>query len=224
MLVTRQCDTGRYNWTSSKLGAIHQSTASPRMSDLEPLTTQPDWREQYSQYIPTAGSTLLSPSLNQSLGSHEPESSASEQHYGVRPQLEHRHTLAQLDTRLNVSQAPLIERPDSAPGNVQQAITGQEALGSPEPGSISSGPILPDPSTAQAKSEMCSNHESESQSVVLKDENEDDEEDDYEMLDQEDSGGLPQTEAERRAERRKMKRFRYVNLPVLLHHSVIDVV
>lgn len=42
----------------------------------------------------------------------------------------------------------------------------------------------------------------------VKDEDEDDEIDDDEMLEPEE-GGAPQTAAERRAERRKMKRFRY---------------
>jgi hypothetical protein len=209
MLVTRQCDTGQYTWSSSKLGAVHQNPASPRMSNLEPLTTQPDWREQYSQYLPATENTILSTPFDQAIGSHHSDTSTSERQFGPRPVLGHRHSVGQLD----ISSSPVVDRPDSAPGNCGQQVSNGVERGpitSPEPvHPLPPTPLGPTSPPGTAKTETSVNQERDVQQDIARDRDDDEEDDDDEMLDTEDPSGHPQTDAERRAERRKMKRFRY---------------
>jgi hypothetical protein len=186
------------------------------MSNLEPLTTQPDWRDQYSQYLPSAENVVLSPPFEQSIGSHQVDAPVTQQLFAPRPPLNHRHSLAQVSTETSRQESfpnPPIERPDSAP-----ALNGlrQDAFKFPEsttlPG-INTASKLLTPPPLQVKSEETGNNEGNPQQVEPKEEEEEDDDDDDEMLDAEDPpapnpAGVQQTEAERRAERRKMKRFR----------------
>lgn len=68
----------------------------------------------------------------------------------------------------------------------------------------------------QIKPEMSGHTEGNLQHDLPKEENEEDDEDEDDMLDTDDLGGPPRTEAERRAERRKMKRFRQVEFELML--------
>ncbi|OBU00543.2 hypothetical protein VE01_01008 [Pseudogymnoascus verrucosus] len=208
MLVTRQCDTVRHNWSSNKLGSPYQPTAS-RMSNLEPLTTQPDWRDAYSQYLPPT-ETVLSPPFEQPITSHPVDAPITNQLFAPRPPLSHRHNLAQVEDRQESFSNPPTERPDSAP-----PVNGlkQEGFRLPEPSNL---PELPANSksspTLEVKTEAPGPPaESLGQSEVKVDDDDDDDDDD-DMLDGEEGvggeGRPPQTDAERRAERRKMKRFR----------------
>lgn len=49
MIVTRQFDSARHNWSSNKLESFNDNTVLPRMSG-DGSIVQPDWREQYPQY------------------------------------------------------------------------------------------------------------------------------------------------------------------------------
>jgi hypothetical protein len=213
MLVTRQCDTGRSIWSSSKFGAFHQDPASPRMSSREQLKTQQDWREQYSQYIPTNDSTLLSPHFGQVTEFNGIDNSSAEQHFLVRPQLGHRHSLAQLDNRQDISQTVIIDRPDSAPGNCEQRASNELGQDSVDPTEsttqlLTSAPLGSTSPSIKPRTDTPAGQEGDLKRADDKEGDDEDDEDDDEMLDLEDGGGPPQTEAERRAERRKMKRFR----------------
>ncbi|TVY56123.1 Homeobox protein HD-10 [Lachnellula cervina] len=212
MLVTRQCDTGRNTWSSSKLEAIYHKSASPRMSNFEPLPTQPDWREQYSTFPLPGENGLLQPSFDQSTTPNVSESNQNQQQNNTRPTLGHRHSLGPLLQDV-LQPAPAIERPDSAPGDCghQANPTRDDSLVSTEsaaPSLASGSNPLSSASSAPAQQGTLANNEEGSggPQSEIKDE-EDDDDDDDEMLDQED-GAPPQTAAERRAERRKMKRFR----------------
>lgn len=108
------------------------------------------------------------------------------------------------------------DRAGSAPGDcgnqVDESIRDQSLIPS-EPPTItieSLGPNrLRSVSSASQRHNMLSNSsEGGDMQGDIKDEDDDEELDDDEMLDAEE-GGIPQTAAERRAERRKMKRFRY---------------
>lgn len=213
MLVTRQYDTGRNTWSSSKLEAIYPNAASTRMSNFEPLPTQPDWREQYSPFPLPGDNGLLQSSFEQTSSSSVSGNNQSQQHGGARPALEHRHSLGPLRQE---PQPPPIERPDSAPvdcGNQGSNPIRDDSLVSTESTALSLGSIGSNPlssaSSAPAQQGTLANNERDTQ-VELKDE-EDEYDDDDEMLDAEEGDGgdaVPQTAAERRAERRKMKRFR----------------
>jgi hypothetical protein len=218
MLVTRQCDTGRNTWSSSKLEAIYHNSASPRMSNFEPLPTQPDWREQYSAFPLPGENGLLQPSFEQGTTSNVSESNQNQQQSSTRPALEHRHSLGPL--RQEASQpASAIDRPDSAPGDCghQANPIRDDSLVSTESTALSLASLGSNPlssaSSAPAQQGTLANNEGGGGGPQgeIKDE-EDDDEDDDEMLDAEE-GAPPQTAAERRAERRKMKRFRYGTLP-----------
>lgn len=212
MLVTRQCDTGRNTWSSSKLEGIYHSSASPRMSNFEPLSTQPDWREQYSPFPLTGENVLLQPSFEQSATSNVADNSQAQQQTRARPPLEHRHSLGPL--RQEPQPTPIIERPDSAPGdcgNQANNNTRDDSLVSTESTALSLGSNpLSSASSAPVQQGTIANNEGESTNVELKEEDDEDDDDD-DMLDIEE-GSVPQTAAERRAERRKMKRFRYNHL------------
>jgi hypothetical protein len=213
MLVTLQCDTGRSIWSSSKLGTFHQDPASPRMSSREQLKTQLDWREQYSQYIPRSDNTLLSPHFGQVTDFNGIDNSSTQQHFITRPQLGHRHSLAQLDNRQDVSQALTIDRPDSAPGNCEQQASnglGQDSVDPTESTAqlLTSASLGSTSPSVKPRTDTSAGQEGDLKHADSKEVDEEEEDDDDEMLDPEDGGGAPQTEAERRAERRKMKRFR----------------
>jgi hypothetical protein len=115
MLVARQCDTGRNTWSSSKLEAIYPNTASPRMSNFEPLTTQPDWREQYSGFSLPGDNGLLPPTFEPNPSSNVSDNNQEQHQVSARPALEHRHSLGPL--RQDGLAPPIIERPDSAPAD-----------------------------------------------------------------------------------------------------------
>jgi hypothetical protein len=213
MLVTRQCDTGRSIWSSSKLWTFHQDPASPRMSSHEQLKTQQDWREQYSQYIPPSDNTLLSPQFGQVTDFNGIGNSSAQQHFVTRPQLGHRHSHAQLDNRQDVSQTLTIDRPDSAPGNCEQQASNGLGQDSVDPTESTAQLLTPTPlrstsPSVKPRTDTSAGREGGLKNADLKEGDEEDDDDDDEMLDPEDGGDAPQTEAERRAERRKMKRFR----------------
>jgi hypothetical protein len=183
------------------------------MSNFEPLSTQPDWREQYSPYPLEGENGLLQASFEQSSNSNVSDNSQAQQQSRARPPLEHRHSLGLL--RQEPQPVPIIERPDSAPpgdcGNQTSNATRDDSLVSTESTALSLGSIGSNPlssaSSAPAQQGTIAKNEEENINVEFKEE-EDEDDDDDDMLDI-DEGGAPQTAAERRAERRKMKRFRY---------------
>jgi hypothetical protein len=181
------------------------------MSNFEPLSTQPDWREQYSPFPLPGENGLLQPSFGESAISNASDSQAQQQNR-ARPPLEHRHSLGPL--RQEPQPAPIIERPDSAPGdcgNQANNPTRDDSLVSTESTALSLGSLGSNPlsssSSAPVQQGALANNEGENINIDFKDE-EDEDDDDDDMLDVEE-GSAPQTAAERRAERRKMKRFRY---------------
>ena len=191
------------------------------MSNFEPLSTQPDWREQYSPYSLNGENGLLQPSFEQSATSNASDNTQGQQIHSARPPLEHRHSLGPL--RQEPQPAPIIERPDSAPsicGNPANSIARGDSLVSTESTALSLESLGSNPlssaSSAPVQQATIANDEGEDISVELKEE--DDDEDDDDMLDIEE-GAAPQTAAERRAERRKMKRFRYDC--ALDHHDIL---
>jgi hypothetical protein len=184
------------------------------MSNFEPISTQPDWREQYSAFPLPGENGLLQPSFDQPTTSNSIETNTPQQPI-ARPTLEHRHSLGPI--RHEALPAPIIERPDSAPGDSGPSAVAarNDSLVSTESAAVSLGSLGSNPlssaSSAPAQQSTVANSEGEDVALVkwvgeIKDE-EDDDEDDDEMLDAEE-GAPPQTAAERRAERRKMKRFR----------------
>jgi hypothetical protein len=193
--------------------AFHQNPASPRMSSREQLKTQQDWREQYSQYIPPNNSTLLPSHFGQVTQFNGIDNSSAEQHFVVRPQLGHRHSLAQLDNRQDVSQAVIADRTDFSSRNFEQQASngiGQDSVNPTESTVqlLTSIPLGSTSPSAKLRPDESAIQEGDWKSIDTKEGDEEEEDDDDEMLDVEDGGGPPQTEAERRAERRKMKRFR----------------
>ncbi|OAF58146.1 hypothetical protein VC83_05310 [Pseudogymnoascus destructans] len=177
------------------------------MSNLEPLTTQPDWRDAYSQYLPST-ETVLSPPFEQPITSHHVDAPITNELFAARPPLSHRHSLAQVGDREESFSNPPTERPDSAPPvNVlkQDGFRLLEPANLPElPANSKSSPTL------EVKTEVSGPPAENLGQGEVKGE-EDDDDDDDDMLDGEEAvgeGRPPQTEAKRRTERRKMKRFR----------------
>ncbi|KAE8444416.1 hypothetical protein EG329_000616 [Mollisiaceae sp. DMI_Dod_QoI] len=183
------------------------------MSNFEPLTTQPDWREQYAAYPLSGDNGLLQPAFEQATSSNVPDNTQDQQQSGARPALEHRHSLGPL--RQEAQPTPNIERPDSAPGDISHQAdhpARDDSLVSPESTALSLGSLGSNPlssaSSAPTQQGTLANTEGGGVEGEIKDED-DELEDDDDMIDPEvEEGAPPQTAAERRAERRKMKRFR----------------
>ncbi|KAL2067890.1 hypothetical protein VTL71DRAFT_15988 [Oculimacula yallundae] len=213
MLVTRPFDSGRNTWSSSKLEALYHNAASPRMSNFDPLPAQPDWREQFSAFSIPGDNGLLQSSYDQSNTSNLTNSSQIQHSGSERPALEHRHSLGPL--RQDTQPSPTIDRPDSAPGDCNHSTNNQardDSLVSTEStalslGSLGSNPLSSASSAPVLQGGLPNNDVADTEGDV-KDED-DDLDDDDDMIDAEiEEGAPPQTAAERRAERRKMKRFR----------------
>ncbi|KAG4428865.1 hypothetical protein IFR05_015651 [Cadophora sp. M221] len=213
MLVTRPFDSGRNTWSSSKLEALYQNVASPRMSNFDPLPAQPDWREQFSTFPLPGDNGLLQPSFDQTSTSNITNNGQIQHSGSERPALEHRHSLGPL--RQETQPSPIIDRPDSAPGDCNHPANNQtrdDSLVSTESTALSLGSLGSNPlssaSSAPVQQGTLANNESGGAEGDIKDED-DELDDDDDMIDAEvEEGGPPQTAAERRAERRKMKRFR----------------
>ncbi len=205
MLVTRQCEIGRNTWSSSKLEAIYQSAASPRMSNFDPLPAQPEWREQYSTFPLPGESSLLPPSFGQPTSSNATNTAQEPSQTAARPQSEHG-----LETSKPASQLPPpIERREAAAGGQPNGSARDDSLVSTESTALSlrSNPVSSTTSLSTQQGTVV-NKEGPATEGEVKDDDEDIEDDD-EMLEVEpEEGAPPQTAAERRAERRKMKRFR----------------
>ncbi|CZT46224.1 related to homeoprotein [Rhynchosporium secalis] len=213
MLATRPFDSGRNTWSSSKLEALYQNVASPRMSNFDPLPAQPDWREQFTAFSLPGDNSPLQPSFDQSSTSNLTNSNPNQLSGSERPALEHRHSLG-LSTQ-NTHPSPTIDRPDSAPGDrshPEDNQTRNDSLVSTESAALSLGSLGSNPlssaSSAPLQQGALSNNDMANEEGDVKDED-DELDDDDDMLDIElEEGAPPQTAAERRAERRKMKRFR----------------
>lgn len=215
MLVTRQCEIGRNTWSPSKLKAVYRDVAPPRMSNFEALATQPDWREQYSPFTLSGESGVLQPSFEQSnsadVGGHDrgQQQSATQSH--LEPQ--QNFDAVQQDTQPSTLNEHLEVTSVGSDGQINNQIH-DGSLVSAESRSLSLGSLANPASNAPQQTSMVANDEGAVSQLDLKDE--DDDLDDDEMLDAEDGAIAPQTAAERRAERRKMKRFRYSFLTACL--------
>ena len=183
------------------------------MSNLEPITAQSDWRDTYSQdWQTTENLPALTSIYDQSVSTHSAAGTGSAPLYQPRPSISHRHSLAQVESRQQPFSSSQIDRPLSAsgvkgenqitPGGQEQSYPGSGAATYQEPPRFESKDSEPG-----ADEERGIHHQQ-------REEEDEHEEDDDEMLEPEErgpgEGRPPQTEAERRAERRKMKRFRYV--------------
>lgn len=183
------------------------------MSSREQLKTQQDWREQYSHFLPPTESSLLPPHFDQVTDFDGIDASTAERQFVARPQQEHRLSLAQLDSQRDVTQAITIDRPDSAPGDFGQQSSNGLRNASVEPAE-STAPLLPSASidstspSVKPRTDTSTGQIEDPNPTDAKEGGEEEDDDDEEMAEPEDGGGQPQTEAERRAERRKMKRFR----------------
>ena len=213
MLVARQCEPLRHTWSSSKLGSPFQEEKAPRMSNLEPLTAQSDWRDTYSQdWQTTENLPTLTSIYEQSVSNHSAAGTGSAPLYQPRPSISHRHSLAQVESRQQPFSSLQIGRPLSASGvkGENQITSGGQEQSYPGSGAATyqEPPRFDSKGPEPAADEDRGNHHHQRE---VEDEHEDD---DDEMLETEErgpgEGRPPQTEAERRAERRKMKRFRCV--------------
>lgn len=214
MLITKQFETGRHIWSPNKLCSFNESSASPRMSNLESLSSQPDWRDNYHLYLSQGTAATLSPRFDQQFDTTDSSISISQRNTAPRPVLEHRHSLAQLHKKQDTTDQA-IERPGSAPPrNVGESTTenDRQSLISND---LASNCHIHDPSkinttmsnsstSVQIKSEA--SQLNEPMDSDLRDDDVEDVDDD--MYDAEENLGNSQTESARRADRRKMKRFR----------------
>ncbi|KAG9244795.1 hypothetical protein BJ878DRAFT_420637 [Calycina marina] len=181
------------------------------MSNFEPLSSQPGWHEQYSPFPLSGESGLPQSSFEQSTSLIVLDTNG--QPAAARSQLEHRHSIGPL--RDEVQSTTVIERPDSAPvdSGAQTILSRQNhSVVSTDPSIFSLGSFRASSRNAASnittQQGLLTNNSGDIVEGELKDED-DDEDDDDEILDSEEGGNnVPQTAAERRAECRKMKRFR----------------
>ena len=240
MLVSRQSASEQSPWSiSSKFeNTFHKSTDSLRMSNHFDSVTQSDWQGQYS-FLPPGDNNLFSQQYDHVTNSTD-NNDAQTQPRSVTTTnnaldidlkqegspLEHR--LDPLGLRQPKQPSPIPEQPENqgeqyaakaAELSQEESLASAEAPGismtSNQPGAVSS--------TGQAAEIPASQPVSDSQSMVK--EEEDDVLEDEEMIEAEGDGeapSQPQTAAERTAQRRKMKRFRYMRKSPGLFTSTTD--
>jgi hypothetical protein len=213
MLATRQCDTSRFNW--SKLGTVDQNSVSQRMSNHDHLSAGSDWREDYSQYLSPLENTIPPSRLGEPADGNPVESSTIHRIAEPEALVGQEHSLIHLPHRNNGMHAVQSDRSNSAiASGRQQSSNGlrhdsAEAVGSTYHLLTASAPSAISPSVRPKRGASAGLEEDMHPIDAKEGEDEDDDEDDEEMLELEECGVTLQTDAERRAERRKMKRFRY---------------
>ncbi|TQS38738.1 hypothetical protein Golomagni_00752 [Golovinomyces magnicellulatus] len=208
MLVARPCDFGRNPWSSRKLEALHK-TKSPRMPNPDTLSAQADWREQYSSFhldeqnsVPpnTTQENLVDGSfimLDQDRSRKTQAQQNSLKKFNLRDRLESQGDGLEWSSEDNTSSIMSLDlnrsliTSDSA--NMSLVSIGFSPSNSKSCGSTSSVQAV----TGDNRNES-----------GMKDQDEEPE-DDEDMIDAgSEEGAQTKTDAERRADRRKMKRFR----------------
>lgn len=228
MLVTRQSATEQSPWSISKFETVfHKSSESLRMSNNFDSVTQSDWHGQYSflqpgdntifsqTYEHVPGSTentepqgqsrsVAAPSNASNVEAAKPESSPLGHHHsdplGLRPPKQPSPTPEQSE-----SQGEQYAQ-KAAESAHEESVVSTETPGL----SLASNPLSSVSSGGQGPETAPNPSENDGPSLVKEEEEEVVE--DEEMVEGEGEGEAPappQTAAERTAQRRKMKRFRY---------------
>lgn len=214
MLVARQCDIGRNPWFSSNLEALY-STEPLRMPDADLLPTRPDWRDQYSSLALPQEQSSGSPHISSCSFSNECLIMVEQD--GSRSILEQHQTNLAKSSEISQIDA-MVDRLQWNPGDVSSPCKSTDQSHSilcQEPTSVSLEPVdLNQLNSASRDSGLPGKAQNdgdvEDPELDVKNEEEElDDDDDEDMIDVElEEELLPKSEAERRAERRKMKRFR----------------
>lgn len=218
MLVeTRACESGRLDWSSSKIGLFCRTPPPFRMSSFPQPTTQPDtdWQEQFSVYS-------LHPEQERQFQHQEEhkatlDNSITEDAHKVQQVIESRKPQGSRQTSNLQASSNDIQHPPAAASSSGETPHPSSDLQheTPSCGAQTTPHTTTNASlNTQGKDEGTTNtHEfSRSESRDREDEEMDDDLEDEEMLDaSEDGRPEPQTAAEkaaRIAEKKKMKRFR----------------
>lgn len=226
MLVTRHTATEQSPWSKRKFETpFHKSSESLRMSNNFDAVTQSDWQGQYS-FLPPGDNNIFSQPYENASSNENAETRAQPRSVTTpsialdaeAPKPENSmlgHRLDPLGLRQPKHPSPIPEQPESQEEQYAQktAESAHEALlvSTETPGlSLESNPLSSVSSAGQG-SEVGPNHTVNEVQVAVKEEDEEVLEDE-DMLEGEAEGETmpqPQTAAERTAQRRKMKRFRY---------------
>ena len=237
MLVTRQREPEQNPWSISKLETIfHKPSNSSRMSNNyePPLSTQSDWQGQYSPFLPPGDTNIFSQpydhvasATDHSDSRAQPRSAAASNNtldtenlksdtLSLGSPLEHRRSIDRLGVRQPKVASPIQDQPEGHAEHYSQkpaeSVPDESLVSTETPGmSLGSNPLSSVSSTGQT-SELPTSHPDNDGQAVIKDED-DEVLDDEEMIEGDGEGDAPsqpQTAAERTAQRRKMKRFRYL--------------
>ena len=232
MLVTRQRDSEKSHWSTSKYETLyHRSEASPRMSNNfdAPLSTQSDWQGQQYSYLPPGETSIYAQSYGHgtaSGGNSESQAqprSASEASSSMdiepktepntlSPPLSLRRGADPLGLRQQRPPSPIAEQSETQSDVYAQktadSLKGDSVASADTPGlSLGSNPVITVSSAGQGPDLPVSQSGQEDQ--VPKQEDDDEVIDEDDMVDGDTEAALQQmTPAERTAARRKMKRFR----------------
>lgn len=211
MLVARKCDPGSNFWFSSKCEPLYP-LESPRMPEVDPSSARPVWQENYYTFSLADDQNLLSNVLEQGPSSNGTFISHS-QHVS-KPVLDQQTLMRRpnqttqpgpiLDSRILWKSGAKVNSNRSS--NSPRTLIHPDMSALPHP-SIGMSPIH-SRSNPLAESTRVIKHNEDRSETEVKDEDEELEEDD-DMIDGElEDGAITKNDAQRRAERRKMKRFR----------------
>jgi len=223
MLVTRHTTTEQSPWSISKFEtAFRKSAEKLRMSTNYDAVTQSDWQGQYS-FLPPGDNNIFSQPYEHVTGSADNTGSQAQPRTVAVPSEAPKqassplgHRLDPLGLRQTKQPSPIPEQPENQaeqqyPTKVTELVHEESSTSTETQGmSLGSNPLSSVSSAGQGSETGPSHSGNEGQPIAK----EEDEEviDDEEMIEGEVEGeapAQPQTAAERTAQRRKMKRFRY---------------
>lgn len=230
MLVTRQLETEQNPWSISKYETLfHKSKTSPRMSNSfdVPLSSQSDWQGQYS-FLPPGENTIFAQPYDHVTTSNgnadsqsQPRSADASNVLNIESKtdssslsspLGHRRSLDPLGLRQPKPPTPIQEQSEQR-GDVYSQKASEsihnESLVSTDTAGISLGASsLGSGSSAAQGQDMQGGQSGNEDPLGIKEEDDDVVEDEDMVEGEGDAPNMPQTAAERTAQRRKMKRFR----------------
>lgn len=218
MLAIRRCESALGHRAQSRHTTVSQTL---RMSNFEALTTQLDWRDQYSSFTPPPSASLPPPTFGQPMNQgSETTRRLSSGSAVVIPALEqHVHIVGSQVHPATDLTSTIQPELDICGHGLHDVVMGQQDIVRSELQTATHSTAVSDRLTGSDSGRMSEDPPVQLTSETIKEESRASEEADYDedesMVDVEEDEieGRPMTAAERTAEKKKQRRHRYRLFP-----------